>query len=276
MSCPVDLKRLYREGRVLPFIGAGASMGIHWEQDGKQRRGPSWTELVNQAARILGADEPDLLRVRGTDLQILEYFYAKNGNFAPLINWLSINMNPPDESLEASPLHRALSQLELCKIFYTTNYDDFLERALKIHNREVTVIASERHMGRVSDQTQVVKFHGDLNTPESMVLSESQYERRTRLETQLDLKLCSDVLGRALLFIGYSFRDPNVAYLFRLVTDRFKDLPASFSGRRAYIIVANPSDFEMQLFNQRRIEVIPAVGEDRTNTYTEIIEDLAS
>lgn len=86
MTCPVDLKRLYRERRVIPFIGAGASMSVAW--DGGRRRGPSWSEMVNQAAALLDAD-PDLLRMRGTDLQILEYFEIKKGNLAPLTNWLS-------------------------------------------------------------------------------------------------------------------------------------------------------------------------------------------
>jgi hypothetical protein len=30
--------------------------------------------MVNKAAELIGADNAELLRVRGTDLQILEYF----------------------------------------------------------------------------------------------------------------------------------------------------------------------------------------------------------
>ena len=81
MICPIDLKRLYRERRVIPFVGAGASMSVTWE--GGKRRGPSWGEMVNEAARLLGAD-PDLLRVRGTDLQVLEYFAIKKGGLGPV------------------------------------------------------------------------------------------------------------------------------------------------------------------------------------------------
>jgi hypothetical protein len=87
MSCPDDLRRLYHERRVIPFIGAGASMSVSW--DGGKKRGPSWRQMVDKAAMLLGADEPDLLRLRGTDLQILEYFKIIKGNLAPLTNWLS-------------------------------------------------------------------------------------------------------------------------------------------------------------------------------------------
>src|SRR5690242_16804435 len=114
-SCPTQLKDHYQSGRLIPFIGAGASMAVEWETDGKKRRGPSWTELVNEAARKLGFDNPDLLRVRGTDLQILEYFGAKShGYFAGLTNWLYAEMNPSDDALRASIIHERLSKLELC------------------------------------------------------------------------------------------------------------------------------------------------------------------
>jgi SIR2-like domain len=109
-----------------------------------------------------------------------------------------------------------------------------------------------------------------------MVLSESHYEKRMRLESAMDLKLRSDVLGRAILFLGYSFRDPNVAYLFRTVNEKFSDLPHSFGGKRAYIVVNNPSDFEMQLFKERKIEVIPVFDLDRTRAVSDLLSELAS
>jgi len=275
MNCPPELRRLYREGRVLPFIGAGVSMAVTWQVDGEVRRGLSWSELVDEAARQLGSDEPDILRFRGTDLQILEYFRLKKNNFAPLTNWLYAHMNPADGELARSPIHTALSNLGKCSLFYTTNFDDFLERSLRLHGRVVHVTTSESDMS-YSEQTQVIKFHGDLNSPNEMVLSESHYEQRMRLESAMDLKLRSDVLGRAILFVGYSFRDPNIAYLFRTVNEKFSTLPHSFAGKRAYILIANPSDFELQLFSERKIEVIAANDLDRTRAIANLLAELAS
>lgn len=282
MPAPPDLKRLYRDGRILPFVGAGASMNVVWEgPDKTERRGPSWEDLVHQAARMLGIAEPELLLMRGTPLQVLEYFRAKNGSFAPLTNWLHLNMQPPEVSVRASALHTALASLDRCSAMYTTNYDDFLERALRLSGRPVRVVASERDMGHGAASgstavTEVVKFHGDFNHPEDMVLSEQHYEERLRLRSALDLKLRSDILGRAILFVGYSFRDWNVAYLFRLANDEFGRLPGSFSGKRAYIVVSNPSDFEMQLFHNRNIEVVTGTGPDRGAQATEVLLDMAS
>jgi hypothetical protein len=107
-------------------------------------------------------------------------------------------------------------------------------------------------------------------------LSESHYEQRMRLESAMDLKLRSDILGRAILFIGYSFRDPNIAYLFRTVNEKFQSLPHSFAGKRAYIVATNPSDFELQLFQERKIEVIPTLDLDRTKAISDLLAELAS
>ncbi len=276
-TCPAELKRLYRETRVLPFIGAGVSMSVSWNDSaGNIRRGPSWREMVNEAARMLGYEEPELLRMRGTDLQILEYFRVKKKNFAPLYNWMLKQLDASEEVLAKSALHCGLSMLSKCNIFYTTNYDDFIERSFSTLGRNVKVIATEEDMGFNNTDTQIVKFHGDLNNPGEMVMSEADYYKRMRLDAPMDLKLRSDLFGRAVLFIGYSFGDINIAHLFRTVNEMFRKLPNSFSGRRAYIIVQNPSDFENRLFHERNIEVIPAYGDDKTGSVAEILADMAS
>jgi hypothetical protein len=171
--------------------------------------------------------------------------------------------------------------MENCSLFYTTNYDNFLERSFTLHGRRCKRVVTEADLGSrpfptPNSHCEVVKFHGDLDFPDEMVISESHYERRMKLETTMDFRLRSDVLGRALLFIGYGFRDWNVSYLFRLVNDQFKRLPESDSGRRAYIVVADPSDFEVRLFRSRNIGVIGIEGSDRTTGVTEILEAIRS
>lgn len=276
-SSPPELKRLYRQGRVIPFIGAGASISLEWRMhDGTSVRGPSWSELVDEACKQLGYDEADLLRFRGADLQILEYFGEKMGNFAPLTNWLVRRFNVPDSVIHSSELHRSLTQMTLSSKFYTTNYDDLIERSLKLAGRDVQVITTEKDMGINGKDAEVIKFHGDFNSPGEMVFAEGHYYKRMRLDGPLDLKLRSDLLGNAALFIGYSFRDINIGYLFDVLNSMFKSLPNSPTGRRAYIVTHNPSDFEYTLFRKRNIEIVPTYGDDQTASLIEILKDLAS
>jgi hypothetical protein len=276
MSTPPELRTLYHEGRLLPFIGAGISMSVSWSEGTTIHRGPSWAELVNQASNDLGFSSPELLRVRGTDLQILEYYKTKYNSHTRLTNWLVRTMNPPDDSLRDSPVHRELAGMTKCSMFYTTNFDDFIERAFVLNGRRCSSIAVEHDLSNPTEGCEIVKFHGDLNHPEQMVLSESDFEKRLKLSTPMDFRFRSDVLGKAILFLGYSFRDSNVAYLFRLVNDGLGLLPNSQFGRRAYIAVADPSDFEIRLFRSRNIHVIPINGVRLTLDVADLLKEIRS
>ncbi|TKB75099.1 MAG: SIR2 family protein [Nitrospira sp.] len=250
-------------------------MSVEWKVGSESKRGPSWEELVNQAARELGFGIPDLLRVRGTDIQILEYFKIKKAGETQLLkNWLLRSMQPPDKALRLSPIHRELAKLKKCNLFYTTNFDDLIERAFDIHRRRYRSVAVESDMGNERSICEIIKFHGDLNHPSEMVLSESDYERRLSLSSAMDYRLRGDILGRVLLFMGYSFRDVNVSYLFRLITDQFKSLLGAQSGRRAYIVVPEPSDFEIELFGARNIAVIPVSSLNQTQNVADLLKAL--
>lgn len=274
MSAPLELRTLYRDGRLLPFVGAGISASVEWNEGGTTRHGPSWHQLVNHAAEELGFQIPDLIRARGTELQILEYFKLHFSGHTRLTNWLLLNMRPPDDAIRSSPIHRELAQMTRCKIVYTTNFDDFIERSLALNNRKYRAVAIEEHMRPDPDTTEVIKFHGDWNHPDRMVLTESDYERRMEFKEVMDLRLWSDLLNRSVLFLGYSFRDPNVSYLFRQVKERFERLPNTSSGRRAYIIVQDPSQFERRLFQERNIEVVPIDGRAPTEAVAELLNDI--
>lgn len=272
--CPPELKRLYREGRVIPFVGAGASMAVTWELNGTKVTGPSWREMVAEACHQLSYEDAELLRMRGSDLQILEYFAIKKGNFAPLTNWLVRRLNATNDDLIASRLHRALAALDNCGVYYTTNYDDFVERSIEITGRKTKPITSERDIPFAQSVVQVVKFHGDFNAPDKMVFSEKHYYERMRLDSPLDLKLRSDLLNRAALFVGYSFSDLNIGLLFEQMNSALSSLPDSTTGKRAYIIAHNPSDFEYSLFNKRNITIIATSGDNRTIATAEVLEDM--
>lgn len=272
-----QLKDLYSAGRLLPFIGAGVSKSVSWSNGDKRNfRGPSWDEVIDQAARELGAEPPSLLRLRGTDLQVLEYFKLKRGNFSSLVYWLRDRLQPPDEALKNSPVLSQLVKLENCSRFYTTNYDDFLERAFRLAGVEVNAVVNEGHMNKRQERIDVVKFHGDFSDPDSMVFSESQYQERLQLGSTLDHLIKSDLLNRAALFLGYSFRDPNVAYLFHLHQHAFGNLPESRLNRRAYIVLPDPSDFDRRLFAERNIEVLPVSGSRIEEEMADVLAEITS
>jgi hypothetical protein len=283
VDVPVGLKARYAEGRLVPFVGSGVSSSVRWGDAGLVKQGISWRALVDQAATLLGFEEPDLLRERGTDLQILEYFEIRQGSFTGLTTWFNNSMRAPDEALQEAPILKALAGLKRCEFYYTTNFDDFLERGLNLHGRTARAVADELGFSQmlIEDASssvrsaKVLKFHGDLNHPGAMVLSESDYERRLAFVDVPDIALRADLLGRALLFIGYSFSDWNVAYLFRLFNEQHQKLPESLDGVRGYIAIPDPSDFEKRLFHARNLQVIPIRSSRREEDIADLLKEIS-
>jgi hypothetical protein len=74
------------------------------------------------------------------------------------------------------------------------------------------------------------KFHGDFGRPDSIVFCEEDYETRgPASDHPLDIRLRSDALARTFVFVGYSFRDPNIRALFANLQRLFGGkLPPSF------------------------------------------------
>lgn len=139
----------------------------------------------------------------------------------------------------ALPLHRLLVEIaRLAPALYTTNWDDLLERAFAAAGRRCQVVADADDLrrwkldledGRWRARYPVYKLHGALDRPATLVLGESDFHRRSGLAgSPIDLRFCSDVMGRTLLLVGYSFSDPNLRWIWTKLRD-LAVLPRAYS-----------------------------------------------
>ncbi len=268
------LRELRKEGRLIPFVGAGLSQPLGL---------PSWDRLIDRIAIELGY-EPDVYRLNGSRLQLAEYFVAVRGSIDPLIKKLSRLFNPPDKLVRGSVSHRLLAELEL-PVIYTTNYDRILERAFKLHRVPYHTIASIKDIASAPSNpgvTYLVKFHGSFGHPGNLVLTESDYFDRLDLESALDLKLRSDTLGRSLLFIGYGLGDLNIRYLLyklhklrgRLPVERRRRRPQQQRTPSAYLTAFGSNDVQRTLLRRWDVEVIELDPRDKTKSTEKFLRSL--
>jgi SIR2-like domain len=238
---PDDLAQLLTQRRIIPFIGAGFS-AVHSV--------PTWEDLLRSLAEeiqttadiqpVLSFDE--IAEACGNDnLQIAEYLYLIAGeSIGPLRHGLSTALQSKTPLLESTP-HVELANLGAPHV-YTTNFDDLIEKTYRELELPVDVISVPRDMTLShADRTEIVKYHGDLRHEKTLVLTESQYYTRLEFESPMDLKFRSDLLGRSVLFMGYSFRDINIRVIWFRLMQMMKDVP--LKDRPASYIVrlwANP------------------------------------
>lgn len=214
------LSRIKR-GRCTPFLGAGACAGTL----------PLGGEIAERWATKYDYpldDRHDLARVGqfiGIDQE--DGMYPKE-----LLRDELAALGPPDFGAADEP-HAVLAELPL-PIYMTTNYDDFMVRALRARGKEATrdicrwnrnpAVAGEPSVlgdGFVpTPETPVVyHLHGHFGVPESLVLTEDDYLDFLVAVSQ-DAKLLPHeiqkaVAGSTLLFVGYRLADWNFRVVHR-------------------------------------------------------------
>lgn len=182
------------------FVGAGLSRPAGYVD---------WKGLLRPLAQRIGLDvdsEPDLVSVA-------QYCLNADGDRS------GINQRLTDEisSIVAAPTgtHKVLARLPV-DLFWTTNYDAVLERALRDTGRRTAVksnVASLRVTHKDADVL-VVKMHGQEDNPESMIITRDDYDRYARTNGPMLTALKAELTSRTFLFLGFSFTDPNLDHVF--------------------------------------------------------------
>lgn len=181
------------------FVGAGVSVGAGFVD---------WRGLLREIAddlKLKVDEEHDLIAVA-------QYEFNKNQNRARL------NRKIVEEFRDRATLseaHRAIARLPIDTI-WTTNYDRMLEKAYADEAKVVDVKHSIGNLLRRTPYADVLlyKMHGDVEHPDEAVLIKDDYERYQLKRELFSNRLQGDLTWRQFLFLGFSFTDPNIYYVF--------------------------------------------------------------
>jgi hypothetical protein len=267
------LKKEYQDGRLIPFLGAGFS---------KPLKLPDGSQLIASLAKKLGF-EPDLFELHGRFEQLAEYFaISEPGRLQQLVYEMTRGFDSAEaEALrKKSRAHLALAALDW-RTLYTTNYDQHAEGALQDAGKPVTVLASfaDFQGSRPRGACEVIKFHGTLAQPDTIVLTESSYFQRMALEAPADQRLRSDLLGNSFLFIGYSFSDFNIRYIwYRMHQLRLQSQQQQghtrVPPRRCFFATHGAGLVQPDILAQWNIDVIQLDPTDKSASVAELLESI--
>ncbi len=251
MSNPVTdaLNKFFNKSdRPLVFTGAGVS----------GRAGlPTWKDLITKLAE--GLRSTDSM----TTQQMLDY--ANSGDYTQAFEYFKISKKMVEgdkqklivallSTFDPKPLI-PLSKLPFGGCL-TTNFDRSILEAIAIGRGQA---ARDYRLGDASlkqavweSNLFVARIHGFIESPESIVLSDSQFQSLLTSETYTDL-LADSFLRKNVLFLGFSFYDPAVRFIFETINSRFG--PAA-PGRHMAIVPDNLQSEFFQKANRLNIELI--------------------
>lgn len=258
-----ELKASIKQGNVILFVGAGisATLGL-----------PTWSQLISKIASDLGYDER-LFKQYGDSLVLAEYYELTRGRIGELRSWMDTNWNISAEVIKKSKIYEAITSLN-CPLIYTTNYDHCLETAFEAwHKKYQRIVDVDDLVGVDLQATQIIKFHGDTISDTSIVLTESSYFKRLNFESPLDLKLRSDMLGKSILFIGYSLSDINIRLLIYKLDQLW--LQSNNSKRpKSYMFLPTPNPIQEKILNNRGIHTIIGSELNRKESIENFLKEL--
>jgi hypothetical protein len=260
-----SLAQVIRERRAILFVGAGLSMTVGL---------PSWRQLIEHMGEELGLDPEWFLSADSSYHTLAEYYRLKKGSIGPLRSWMDRNWSVTEEKIRASRLHEIVVQLDF-PIIYTTNYDANLETAFRVHGCDYVKIANTRDIAKTNDTvTQIIKYHGDFEDDQSLVIAETDYLNRLGFSSPLDIKLWADALGRTLLFIGYSMSDLNIRLLLHKLAQVWRDSGYEKDRPSPFVFMPRRNDVQEAVLAQWGINVIAGEGDDPAASLSTFLEEL--
>lgn len=175
----------------------------------------NWKELLKDIADDLGLSiekEYDLISVA-------QYNVNKIGGRSMLNRKIIDEFN---QDLDITDNHKILARLPI-HTYWTTNYDDLIEKSLRESKRLVDVKHSVNQLTSSTRRDAIIyKMHGDATLPNEAVITKDDYERYSSDKAPFITALSGDLVSKLFVFIGFSFTDPNLDYILSRVRLQMK------------------------------------------------------
>lgn len=194
------------ERNVAIFAGAGMSVAQGYV---------NWPELLREIGDELGLSvdrEKDLI-------SMAQYHVNENAGRA------GINRKIIDEFTEEATTgenHEILARLPITT-YWTTNYDQLIEKALEVANKRADVKHSVEQLANTRPKRDAVvyKMHGDVTNPAKAIITKQDYQSYYKDHEAFVTALSGDLVSKTFLFIGFSFSDPNLEYVLGRLSIQF-------------------------------------------------------
>lgn len=240
----LEYVRLLREkansNKLIVFVGAGVSCNVEGM--------PDWIALIDKMAEAIKYSKCSVCRKKTKDcyktcklrysystdeyLKIPQYVYNKSRKLYKQV--LLDNIRDMDVN---APLSNAIVELEPAHII-TTNYDKLIEKCESAKQDNFEVIVNDRDLLNSEKNKYIIKMHGDVEYPETIVLKEADYLEYSQKHVLIEMFVKSLLADHTILFLGYSLNDYNIKLIISWINYiRMQNKALNADRKFGYIVV---------------------------------------
>lgn len=243
-------------GRCLPFVGSGFS--VNADSKDKKSKSPTWNELGVFFRKELLPVDATLTKEQLSQTNGLEYItaYEESTDRCKLVDKMREGLCL--DKIKVGKAHKAFCNLPF-DIVCTTNFDSLLEDGYKVVGKSTIakIYETQLPLSCATEQVELLKIHGDINHPDTLVATEVDYDRYIKNHPLMVTYLTNLLITRTPLFVGYSLDDTDFRQIYKIVQDRLGKMT-----KRPYTVQFKCSDETRRRFERRGVTVIdlPVIG----------------
>jgi len=265
MQIPDELIEACKNNKCVPFVGAGMSA-----QSGL----PSWSDIINEMSSFLinrslrKVDEENWLKQNGA-LLVAERFketITRSQYQIHLNKWF----DPPEVNL--SNAHTSLFKIKW-PFLITTNFDRLLELAYSNARQKMArtpITFEELVRAEASNEPYILKLHGSVEDPESIVLTETDYARMDSDKNDMLKHIEKSIMVfKKVLFLGFSMKDPEIRSAF--LKSRIHSKGYALGD---FTVLTKPNAVEKEIWEKRGLTVIALNDHSELSEFLNILDTL--
>ncbi|MDN5102359.1 SIR2 family protein [Aliarcobacter butzleri] len=217
---PQSLIDAIKNNTLVPFVGAGISMGIKDNKDNLIFK--SWTNSLLDAVEILNYEQKtkEATAIKALlDLPDVDYLETASKIHKYLnSNWnkyLTQTFDKKSENINQSSLQIPKEILKINNLVITTNYDDVLKWACE--NKDDLIEWDKKALyGQVESLKQnpskqsIWYLHGKISNPDDIVFTKESYEETYKEDSPVIKIFQTHLLTKSFIFCGFSLDDPYI------------------------------------------------------------------
>lgn len=273
MEFTPDLLDDFVNRRVALFLGAGVSVGVHTRSGVPVK---TWSEFLRESAaetsKLDLVTEVEELLAKDDFLfacELLKEHFAED--------WEQILKQEYEMIGEITWLQESILKLNQ-RILVTTNFDLFLERQWDniytdaTHHLQVkNGITSDCFSAFRDGQNYLIKLHGSINAPETLIFSLSDYASKAHANWQYGTFMEMLLATHTVLFIGFSMNDTTITNLLEIYAKKFPKSRPHYAFLPDYT-----SDRKIKIMkSHRKLFVLPYSSRDNHVELVDLIQSLS-